>query len=222
MEVGITAKEAAAFDRNLSARRPDAFSPNLAMSLTTLARSLAELGQHEEALAAVQDAVDIRHSLAERRPATFLPDLVLSLNNMSALLSSMGRREAALDAVHEAIEIYRELVVKSPDAFHPDLARSLGSLGSILGIAPTDWEAAAPALSEGIRVLKPQFFTLSDAFALLMHNPGCHYLQACEQLRQEPDDGLLREVAAAFEAFSPSKRIDGAPADGRAGSANRD
>jgi hypothetical protein len=45
------------------------------MSLNNLGAMLSNLGRREEALAATQEAVDIRRRLAQTRPDAFLPDL---------------------------------------------------------------------------------------------------------------------------------------------------
>jgi hypothetical protein len=61
---------------------PDAFLPDLATSLDNLGVDLSNLGRGEEALAACQEAADIRRHLAESRPDAFLPNLAMSLNNL--------------------------------------------------------------------------------------------------------------------------------------------
>ncbi|MFN7056797.1 TIR domain-containing protein, partial [Hyphomonas sp.] len=48
---------------------------DLAMSLNNLGARLSELGRREDALAATQEAADIRRTLAAARPDAFLPDL---------------------------------------------------------------------------------------------------------------------------------------------------
>ena len=93
--------------------------------LNKLGNRLSDLGRREDALAAAQEAVDIRRRLAADRPDAFLPDLAGSLNNLGARLSDLGRREEALAAAQEAVDIRRRLAASRPDAFLPDLASSL-------------------------------------------------------------------------------------------------
>ena len=64
----------------MAAARPDAFRPDLAASLNNLAARLAGLGRREEALAAIQEAIDLYRELAAARPDAFRPDLAKSLN----------------------------------------------------------------------------------------------------------------------------------------------
>jgi tetratricopeptide (TPR) repeat protein len=67
-----------------------------------LAVRLGDLGQREEALAAIQEAVTIRRELAAARPDAFRPDLASSLNNLAIRLGDLGQREEALAAIQEA------------------------------------------------------------------------------------------------------------------------
>ncbi len=70
---------------------------------------MSELGRHEDALAAAQEACEIYRRLAADRPDAFLSMLAMSLNHLSARLSDLGRREDALAAAQEAAEIRRRL-----------------------------------------------------------------------------------------------------------------
>jgi hypothetical protein len=63
---------------------------NKAMELTNESRRLADLGQREEALAAVEQATGIYRQLAEDQPGTYLPILAASLNNQSPSPSRPG------------------------------------------------------------------------------------------------------------------------------------
>ena len=49
-----------------------AFLPDLAMGLNGLGEDLSNLGRHEEAFVASQEAVDIYRALAKDRPDAFL------------------------------------------------------------------------------------------------------------------------------------------------------
>ena len=112
-----------------------------AQLLNNLGSDLGDAGRREDALAATQEAVDIRRKLAAERPDAFLPGLAMSLNNpnlaaslnnLGKMLSELGRREDALAATEEAADLYRKLAAERPDAFLPDLAMSLNNLGSDL------------------------------------------------------------------------------------------
>ena len=96
--------------------RPDAFLPDLASSLNNLGGDLSNLGRREEALAASQEAVDIRMRLAATRSDAFLPDLASSLGAHSSVLAALDRHHEAARMVADALRIilpyaerYREL-----------------------------------------------------------------------------------------------------------------
>ncbi|SNB61500.1 Tetratricopeptide repeat-containing protein, partial [Thermoflexus hugenholtzii JAD2] len=54
-------------------QHPQAFLPNLALSLHNLGAGLSELGRREEALTATQEAVELYRQLAVQHPQAFLP-----------------------------------------------------------------------------------------------------------------------------------------------------
>ena len=64
--------QAVAHYRELAAARPDAFRPDLAMSLNNQSNRLAELGRREDALAAIEEAVAI-YRRAGRGPPGRVP-----------------------------------------------------------------------------------------------------------------------------------------------------
>jgi tetratricopeptide (TPR) repeat protein len=84
----------------LASERPATFNPDLAHSLNNLSLCLSDHGDHEEALAAIQQSVKIHQSLASERPAKFNPALRKSLDNLSQCLSKLGHHEEA-QATHE-------------------------------------------------------------------------------------------------------------------------
>ena len=110
-EDALTAiEEAVTIRRELAQARPDAFRPDLAVSLSNLSARLYGVGRREDALTAIEEAVTIRRELAQARPDAFRPDLAASLNNLAIQLYGVGtRREDALTAIEEATGISREL-----------------------------------------------------------------------------------------------------------------
>ena len=83
-------EEAVTIYRELARARPDAFLPDLAMSLNNQSLRLSDLGRREEALAVIEEAVTAYRELARARPDAFLPDLAMSLNNQSTWLPTWG------------------------------------------------------------------------------------------------------------------------------------
>jgi len=84
------------------------------------------LGRHEEALAAGQEAVNIRRVLAHGQPEPLALTLAASLNNFANFLAELGRHEEALAAGQEAVNIRRRLVGGMFFELTSDQALSLG------------------------------------------------------------------------------------------------
>ena len=131
-EALVVAREAVELYRALAEASPQAYMPDLAMSLNNLANRLSEVGERGEALGVAREAVDLRRVLAEASPQAYTPDLAMSLNNLANHLSAVGERGEALVAAREAVELYRALAEDSPAAYTPDLAGALNNLANIL------------------------------------------------------------------------------------------
>ncbi len=127
--------------------------PDLAGSLNNQSNWLAALGQLEQALAAINEAVDIRRQLADASPGTFLPGLAASLTNQSNRLAALGQRERALTAIDEAVAAYRQLGHADPGAFLLGLARSLNNQSNQLA-ALGRREQALTAIDEAVAVYR--------------------------------------------------------------------
>jgi tetratricopeptide (TPR) repeat protein len=111
------AREAVELYRALAAQRPDAFRPDLAMSLNNLAAMLSELGEREAALAAAREAVELRRALAAQRPDAFRPDLATSLMVRALCLDAADQPAPALADNVEAIGVLTPAFVRLPPAF---------------------------------------------------------------------------------------------------------
>ena len=162
-EALAASEEAAGIYRRLAQADPDAFLPDLAMSLTNQSACLSELGRREHALAASEEAAGINRRLAQARPDAFLPDLAMSLTNQSRCLSELGRREHALAASEEAAGIYRRLAQARPDAFLPDLAMSLNNQSAYLSNLGRREDALA-AVEEAAGIYRRLAQARPDAF----------------------------------------------------------
>ncbi len=164
----------------------------LATSLNTLANRLNGARRREEALLAIEEAVELRRGLAAASPADFTSDLGRSLNNLAVISSGTGRREEALNAVEEALELYRGLVATNPAAFTRDLARSLNTLSNSLGDVGRSKEALA-AIEEAVGMYR----------SLIAANPTTFTPQLARSLHTLSNSlsvvGRAEEALAAIE-----------------------
>ncbi len=151
---------------NLSERILQTCDPGTAdraLWLNTFSVLLASLGQREEALTAINDAVTTYRELAAARPDAFLPDLAASLSNQSNRLAGLGRREEALTAINDAVTTYRELAAARPDAFLPNLAASLNNQSlRLAGLGRR--EEALTAINDAVTIRRELAAAQPDAF----------------------------------------------------------
>src|ERR687896_682723 len=75
------------------------------MALNNQSGRLADLGRREQALAAINEAVEVYQQLAEARPDAFLPDLARSLLVRGMVFSQMGNLADALSSLSEGLTI---------------------------------------------------------------------------------------------------------------------
>ena len=104
------------------AQAPSEEERALALGMQSVA--LSALGRREEALAAAQEAVDIRRQLAVQQPDAFLPDLARSLAVYGVILRGLGRHAEAAAAFAEGLRVIHPFVRASPAAFG-ELANAL-------------------------------------------------------------------------------------------------
>ncbi|WP_308190568.1 tetratricopeptide repeat protein [Streptomyces sp. HPF1205] len=135
---------------------------HLGESVNALSLRLAALGQHEEALTAIREAVAIRRRLAAERPDLYEDDLAKSLNNLALRLGEFDRTEEALDAVREAVAIRRRLVARRPEQYLQALSANLGNLSTRLVAEGRDEEALA-AVEEAVEIRRRLAESVPDA-----------------------------------------------------------
>ncbi|GHC77761.1 tetratricopeptide repeat protein [Streptomyces violaceochromogenes] len=134
-----------------------------------LAVSLGEAGWNEEALAANQQALQLRRQLAQAQ-AIYRPDLSRSLSHHAVFLSKMGRLEDALAASEEAVEIQR-LLAEADTAHLPGLALLLSNLsGEFERLGRL--ESALAAIEEAVEIRRRFTDTRDDrrSYAISLNN----------------------------------------------------
>ncbi|MEU8847438.1 hypothetical protein AB0C70_14610 [Streptomyces sp. NPDC048564] len=122
-EAGPAVEESVALRRRLAVDRPEQ-RPRLGESLHLWSLVLHGSGQHEAALSAAAEAVDLFRRLADEDALTHRPALAVSLSSLANRYGSLGRRQQALQAAVSAAAVRREQAEADP-AGRPDLARSL-------------------------------------------------------------------------------------------------
>ncbi|WP_208630395.1 tetratricopeptide repeat protein, partial [Amycolatopsis kentuckyensis] len=203
--------------RQALADDPSLSVADLATSLNNLTVRLGDLGRYEDALAAINEAVDACRQLAEQRPDAYLPSLAMSLNNLAVQLGDLGRYEEALAAINEATDIRRQLAVQRPDVYLPDFATSLNNLAVQLANLGRHEEAMA-AINEAVDAYRQLAEQRPDAYlhdlatslnnlAVQLANLGRHEdglaaineaVDACRQLAEQRPDAYLPNLAKSL------------------------
>ena len=89
----------------------------MATSLTNKSSFLGALGRHEEALAAVEEAVELRRELAALHSDAFRPDLATSLSVRGDILNGLHRPGDAMASHAESLRTLLPSLQHLPQAF---------------------------------------------------------------------------------------------------------
>jgi tetratricopeptide (TPR) repeat protein len=130
-----------------------AFSQDIARNFDDFCIFLS-FGRRDEALMAIEEAVELRRCHTAYRPNTSNPDLAISLNHLASRLTDLGRREEALHTAEEAVKLCRQLIEDDPTAINPSLASSLSNLANCLSRLGFRKEALR-AIQEAVEVYRP-------------------------------------------------------------------
>ena len=145
--------------RLLAEANPDAYLPDLAMSLSNLGVRLAEAGQRQAALAPAREAAGTYRQLAAANPDAYLPGLATTLNNLAARLTEADRGaevsevwEAAIAGLlRESSQLALSVAYASYLLDQPDPGKGIELLAKVLNTEglPGPVEADARQLLRG-------------------------------------------------------------------------
>ncbi|MFD9701360.1 tetratricopeptide repeat protein [Lentzea sp. NPDC059081] len=197
-EALASAREAAALHRS----RP-ADVPGLANALNTLAKSLAELGEHGEALEHDEQAAELYRQLVAQERTEFVPDLAMVLHNIAASRSDLGGDGPALEAADESVALYRALAEDDFATYGPDLADALQNLPAYLDAVPERQHEAVAAAEESIilyhRLVEINAAAFRPQLAGALHNlaVSCSHAGDAQRALREAENAMIiyRELA---------------------------
>jgi len=154
------------------------------------------VGQHETALDAILEAVQIRRELAHDRPGVIRPELARSLNNLSTMLIDLGQHESALDAIQEAINIYHDLARDHPVAFRPNLATALNNFATTLN-SLGQLKPALHAIQEAVDIYRNLVREYPDVYLANLAGSLNNLSTIFSKIRQyEPALDAIREAVS--------------------------
>ncbi|MGH3565707.1 MAG: hypothetical protein ACRDRH_06680 [Pseudonocardia sp.] len=164
---------------------PEVYLPDLAVVVRQVATKLAELGQHEIALAPARQAVSIYRILTAANAATYVPFLAIALNDYAVYLAAVGQHESALAPGAEAVDAFHVLTETDPVACLSNLVTSLNNLAGYL--------AGLDRISDGVDVYTTSIDAIVESpavrDALIIERAGFHVQHG------DPPTGF-RELAA--------------------------
>jgi tetratricopeptide (TPR) repeat protein len=114
-------------------------------------RRLTEAGRHDDALAALDEAIAIGRKNVHAKPLRYAPNLAAALLMKAHLLAELGHAEQALSSAEGAVDIYRTLVPGDQVRFEPILFAALTSLG-FWRHQRGEFETALPAFEEAAAI----------------------------------------------------------------------
>lgn len=150
--------------------------------LLDYARRLTEAGRREEALAALDESIQIGNKHIQDKPLRYAPNMAAALLTKAHLLADLNRFDEALSSVSGAVDIFRTLAPTDPDRFEPVLFAALTSLG-FWRHQRGDLDAALPAFRDAA-ALAPKLPSARDGDrAMALHNYGAvlHKLGSSEE-----------------------------------------
>ncbi|MFC4855368.1 tetratricopeptide repeat protein [Actinophytocola glycyrrhizae] len=139
--------------------------------LLDYARRLTEAGRREEALAALNESIQIGNKHIQEKPLRYAPNMAAALLTKAHLLADLNRVDEALSAVSGAVDIFRTLTPTDPDRFEPVLFAALTSLG-FWRHQRGDLDAAMPAFRDAAALAPKLPATRDGDRAMALHNYG--------------------------------------------------
>ena len=154
--------------RSLAEVNPEAYLPDVAMTLNNLANLQSDLHQYDKAEENYTEASRISRDLAEVNPEAYLPVVAGTLNNLANLQIALHLYDKAEENYTEALRIYRDLAEVNPDVYRIHYAIVLGCI-SYMYILKREFIKAELCARDGIRVDSTRTFIYSNlASSLLM------------------------------------------------------
>lgn len=103
-----------------------------ASALGVTSQRLFCLGFTDEALAAMEESLDLYRTLAKCKRTEYDALFASALGSSSTRLSDLGLHEEALLALDESVAVYNVLVEHRPKEFNSQLASALGKISELL------------------------------------------------------------------------------------------
>ena len=182
--------------------------PSIALAQLDRGKVLLELERGDDALAALEQAVEINAALAERLPDRFTLAHAEALDTYSVVLSELGKTQPALDAAQRALRLVTELARSEATQHVYPLARMTNNFGRRLHDAG-QLEASAELLGQAVTA----FEVLANA------QPQVHRDTLARVLANRSN--VLAELGRLAQAYDAAERAIGLTDDAALGIGGR-
>ena len=175
--------------RELAKQNPEAYNPDMALTLNTLGCLLRVANDFKQAQSHFEEALEIYRKLTKLNPEAYNPYVAMSLNNLGCLLRVTNDFKQAQAHFEEALEIRRELAKQNPEAYKPHMATTLNNLGNLLN-ATNELKQAQAHYEEALEIYRELAKQNPEAYkpgvARTLNNLGT-LLKTTNKLKQAQD-----------------------------------
>ncbi|KAG9120660.1 POC1 centriolar protein A [Ceratobasidium sp. 392] len=178
-------------------------NPQTAKSLRTLSQHLIHTDRPDEALHALQDAVDLFQMLEPGgQSASFDADLSRSMRLLSTQLCEAGREDEAISAAETTLVIDKRLVEENPSEYTAQLASSLDTYATVTSKAGRHVESL-PHIREAVeiyqRLATAEPGRYGDDLARCLNNLAAHLGRMG---RHEEALPMIQDAVAAYRSLA--------------------
>ena len=200
-------EEALQLYRSLSARNPEAYTPDVAATLNNLGALLSDTNEFEQSQTYYEEALQLYRSLASRNPEAYTPAVAMTLNNLGILLRRTHKFEQSRTYYEEALQIRRSLSARNPEVYTPDVAMTLNNLGILLSDT-NEFEQSQTYFEEALQLYRSLSARNPEAYtpdvAMTLYNLVFLYIKL---EREEDAEGAYQEAYDIYQRLAHSHPI---------------
>ena len=152
-KAAIYYQKALVIRRRLAQSNPQAYEPDVAMTLNNLANLYSNTQRFSENEEMYKEALALYRRLAQSNPQAYEPDVAMTLNNLALLYNNTQRFSESEEMYKEALAIRRRLAQSNPQAYEPDLAATLYNIGH-LKVRTEQYADAISSFEEALNIYR--------------------------------------------------------------------
>jgi uncharacterized protein YeeX (DUF496 family) len=141
--------------RMLAEKSPEAYLPEVAMTLNNLGALQAKQHDFAGAEKSLRETLDTYRRLAKANPEAYLPAVATTLNNLGNLQADQHDFAGAEKAYREALDIRHRLAKVNPEAYLPDVAMTAVNMSIFFLQSQPDKEKSLAYAKEAVQAAQP-------------------------------------------------------------------